>query len=67
MNAVCNLVTEKCIWYYYKFNSRESINKEMIHAAIFEFPLTPEGRGAKWIPFSLFSNKPAKHSSNKPR
>lgn len=65
MNAVCNLGIEKCIWYCYEGNSRESINKEIIYAAISEFPLMPEGRGAKWIPFSLFNNKLAKYTSNK--
>lgn len=37
----------------------------MIDAAIFSFSLMPAGRGAKWIPFSLFNNKLAKRSSNK--
>ena len=38
-----------------------------LYAAIFEFPLMPEGRGAKRIPFSVFIIKLTKHSSNKPR
>lgn len=35
MNTLCNLGIKNGIWYYYKVNSRESINKEIIYAAIF--------------------------------